>query len=162
VYLLSDGAGNFASSFLDASSSGNDVFIATADRLLPTDQDTRVDLYDVRVGGGFPVSVSPPACDNGDSCKAPVSPQPSVFGAPASATFSGSGNLAPVVAVKPVAKAKPKPETRAQKLKKALKACKKLKQKTKRLACERQANKKYGPVKKQAKRSSTHSEKGRK
>jgi hypothetical protein len=61
-----------------------------------------------------------------------------------------------------VAKAKPKPETRAQKLKKALKACKKLKKKTKRLACERQANQKYGPVKKKAKRSSTHSKKGRK
>ena len=82
-----------------------------------------------------------------------------LFGAPASATFSGAGNVAPIVS-KPAAK--PKPETRAQKLKKALKACKKLKQKTKRLACERQANKNYGPVKKKAKRSSTHSKKGRK
>jgi hypothetical protein len=162
VYLISDGAGSYDSSFLDASPSGDDVFIATADRLVPQDQDSQVDVYDARVGGGFPVSVSPPACDNGDSCKGPVSPQPSVFGPPASATFSGAGNLAPVVAVKPVAKAKPKPETRAQKLKKALKACKKLKKKTKRLACERQANQKYGPVKKKAKRSSTHSKKGRK
>jgi hypothetical protein len=161
VYLISDGAGSYDSSFLDASPSGDDVFIATADRLVPQDQDSQVDVYDARVGGGFPVSVSPPACDNGDSCKGPVSPQPSVFGPPASATFSGAGNLAPVVAVKPVAKAKPKPETRAQKLKKALKACKKLKKKTKRLACERQANKNYGPVKKKAKRSSTHSKKGR-
>ena len=161
VYLISDGAGNFDSSFVDASPSGDDVFIGTADQLLPQDMDFRIDVYDARVGGGFPVSASPPACDNGDSCKPPVSPQPAIFGAPASATFSGAGNLAPVVAVKPVAKAKPKPETRAQKLKKALKACKKLKKKTKRLACERQANKNYGPVKKKAKRSSTHSKKGR-
>jgi hypothetical protein len=135
------------------------VFIATADRLLPQDAGLRNAVYDARVDGGYPVSVAPPACDNADACKAPVSSQPAVFGAPASATFSGPGSLAPVVS-KPAVK--PKPETRAQKLKKALKACKKLKQKTKRLACERQANKKYGPVKKQAKRSSTHSEKGRK
>jgi hypothetical protein len=40
-----------------------------------------------------------------------------------------------------------KPLTRAQKLKKALKACKKIKKKHKRLACEHTARKKYGPVK---------------
>jgi len=159
VYAISDVAGGFASSFLDAGANGDDVFIATADRLLPQDAGLRNAVYDARVDGGYPVSVAPPACDNADACKAPVSPQPAVFGAPASATFSGAGNVAPIVS-KPAAK--PKPETRAQKLKKALKACKKLKQKTKRLACERQANKRYGPVKKQAKRSSTHSKKGRK
>jgi hypothetical protein len=159
VHPISDVAGSYASFFLDASVNGNDVFIATADQLLPQDTDSRVDVYDAQVGGGFPVSVSPPACDNGDSCKPPVSPQPTIFGAPASATFSGSGNVAPIVS-KPAVK--PKPETRAEKLKKALKPCKKLKRKTKRLACERQANKKYGSVKKKAKRSSTHSKKGRK
>jgi hypothetical protein len=159
VYAISDVAGGYASSFLDASANGDDVFIATADRLLPQDAGLRNAVYDARVDGGYPVSVAPPACDNADACKAPVSSQPAVFGAPASATFSGPGSLAPVVS-KPAVK--PKPETRAQKLKKALKACKKLKQKTKRLACERQANKKYGPVKKKAKRSSTHSKKGRK
>ena len=106
VYPISDVAGNYESYFMDASPSGNDVFIATADRLVPSDTDTRVNVYDVRVGGGFPVSVAPPACDNGDSCKAPVSPQPGVFGAPASATFSGPGNPAPPppAAVKPKAK----------------------------------------------------------
>ena len=39
-------------------------------------------------------------------------------------------------------------ETRAQKLAKALKACKKDKKKSKRVACERRARKLYGPVKK--------------
>jgi hypothetical protein len=94
VYPISDVAGNYESFFLDASPSGNDVFIATADQLLPQDRDQRVNVYDVRVGGGFPVSVAPPPCNNGDSCKGPVSPQPGVFGAPASATFSGAGNVA--------------------------------------------------------------------
>ncbi len=112
VYPISDVAGNFESFFLDASPNGNDVFIATADQLVPQDQDFRVDVYDARVGGGFPVSVAPPACDNGDSCKGPVSPQPAVFGAPASSTFSGAGNLAPVVAVKPAVKPKAKPKAK--------------------------------------------------
>ena len=40
---------------------------------------------------------------------------------------------------------KPKPLTSAQKLSKALKACKKDKSKSKRLACERSARKKYAP-----------------
>ncbi|HEY5372521.1 MAG TPA: hypothetical protein VIK01_02500, partial [Polyangiaceae bacterium] len=41
--------------------------------------------------------------------------------------------------------------TRAQKLKAALKACKKDKSKSKRVTCEKQARKKYGPVKKKSK-----------
>lgn len=90
-------AGDYDSHFMDASANGNDVFIATADQLVPSDTDTRVDVYDARIGGGFPVSSAPPTCDNGDSCKLSVSPQPAVFGAPASATFSGLGNPAPPV-----------------------------------------------------------------
>jgi hypothetical protein len=97
VYPISDVAGNYNSYFMDASENGGDAFIATADQLLPSDTDYRVDIYDVRAGGGYPVSVSPPECNNGDSCKGPVSPQPGVFGPPPSATFSGAGNVAPVV-----------------------------------------------------------------
>ena len=95
LYLISDGAGRYGSDFLDASANGKDVFFTTADGLLPSDQDERVDVYDARVEGGFPVPASPSTCDNGDSCKGPASPQPGVFGAPASATFSGAGNPAP-------------------------------------------------------------------
>ena len=46
----------------------------------------------------------PPVCVNADSCKPPVSPQPGVFGVPASATFSGPGNATPAVAPPPPAK----------------------------------------------------------
>jgi hypothetical protein len=102
VFPISDVAGDFESRFMDASASGNNVFIASKDQLVPVaDADSRANVYDVRVGGGFPVTVSPPVCNNGDSCKSPVSPQPSVFGAPASATFSGPGNPAPAVAPLP-------------------------------------------------------------
>jgi hypothetical protein len=108
LYPISDDAGTTPSSFLDASASGDDVFIATADQLLLRDADHYIDIYDARVGGGFPVSAAPPSCDNGDSCKGPVAPQPGVFGAPASATFSGAGNVTPApAATKAKTKAKP-------------------------------------------------------
>jgi hypothetical protein len=108
VYPISNVAGNFSSQFLDASPNGRDVFIATADKLLPQDRDSRIDIYDVRVNGGFPVSVVPQVCDNGDACKPPPTAQPGVFGAPASATFSGAGNVAPVSSTKPRVKVKAK------------------------------------------------------
>jgi hypothetical protein len=95
VFPVSDVAGGSESFFMDASGNGDDVFIATADQLVPSDTDPREDVYDVRVDGGFPVTAAPPVCTNADSCKPPVSPQPGVFGVPASATFSGPGNLVP-------------------------------------------------------------------
>ncbi len=111
VLPISDVTGGHESHFMDASASGEDVFIATADQLLPSDTDTRVDVYDVRVDGGFPVTVAAPVCDNADSCKPPASPQPtSVFGAPPSATFSGPGDLVSLVSPVVVVKPKPKPK----------------------------------------------------
>ncbi len=102
VYPISNVAGGQESFFLDASASGNDVFFGTAEPLVSQDQgDDRVAVYDARVDGGFPAVVVPSACDNGDSCKPPASPQPAVFGAPSSATFSGAGNVGPVAAAPP-------------------------------------------------------------
>jgi hypothetical protein len=105
VFPVSNVAGGNESLFMDATPDGEDVYIATQDQLVPAaDSDTRVNVYDVRVGGGFPVSVAPPSCDNADSCKPPVAAQPAVFGAPTSATFSGPGDIAPATvppAVKP-------------------------------------------------------------
>jgi hypothetical protein len=147
VYPISTVAGGHESYFVDASANGDDVFIATADQLLPQDTDTRAVVYDARVGGGYPVSVAPPACDNADSCKGPVSPQPGVFGAPASATFSGAGNLVPGVSPPAVLKPKTAAQLKAEKLTKALKACKKARSRKKRAACEKQARKKYGASK---------------
>jgi len=96
VFPISDVAGDFKSKFVDASASGDNVFIATEDQLVPeADADSRANVYDARVGGGFPVTTPRPPCNNGDSCKPPVSSQPGVFGAPASATFFGPGNPTP-------------------------------------------------------------------
>jgi hypothetical protein len=87
-----------------------------------------------------------------------VASQPS-FSPPASGTVGPSGNLAgqetlPSKVIKP---ATPK-LTRAQRLAKALKACRKIKKKNKRHACEKQARKKYAS---KAKKSGKHSAKGK-
>ena len=150
VYAISDVAGGFASSFMDASANGENVFFETADQLLPEDTSNNQAVWDARVDGGFPVSVAPPPCNNGDACKPPETPQPGVLGAPSSSTFSGPGNI-PTPPPPAVVKPKSKPLTRAQKLAKALKVCAKDKQRSKRAECQKQAKQKYGPTKKKAK-----------
>jgi len=144
VFPISDAAGDYESQFMDATPNGENVFFTTADRLVPSDTDVRADVYDARVGGGFPVTTAAAVCDNGDSCKPPVSPQPAIFGAPSSATFSGPGDSTqtPPVAVTP--KRKTAAEIKAEALAKALKACKRDKQRSKRVACEKTARKRYG------------------
>jgi len=149
ILQISDVSGDYESKFMDASPSGDDVFINTADQLVPADTDTRADVYDVRVGGGFPVVSAPARCTNADACKPPESPQPSVFAPPASATFSGPANP---VGVGGGGGGKPatKPLTRAQKLTAALKVCKRDKKKSTRQKCEKQAKNKYAVAKKSA------------
>jgi hypothetical protein len=99
VGLISSGSSPDASTFLDASESGADVFFLTTSKLSPGDSDTLRDVYDAHecsaVSPCLPVqSAQPPECETEASCKASPSPQPQIFGASGSATFSGAGNLA--------------------------------------------------------------------
>jgi DNA-binding beta-propeller fold protein YncE len=107
---ISSGTSLNESRFEGASESGDDVFFRSRQQLVPQDaeEEARV-IYDARVGGGIAAPSTPPPCATADACRTPVSPQPSIFGAPSSATFSGAGNLAPSVAAKPKAKHRPKP-----------------------------------------------------
>jgi hypothetical protein len=164
VDLVSSGSSSEESAFLDASESGGDVFFLTAAKLAPQDYDTSFDVYDAHectVGSPCTNPSSAPApCTTPEACRAPSAPQPAIFGAPASQTFSGGGNLAPAPAV--TVKAKAKPLTRAQQLATALKACKR-EPKRKRPACEQQAHKKYGALKAQQKKlKAKKTSKGRK
>ena len=99
VSLISSGTSAEESTFMDASANGDDVFFRTASPLVAQDYDTAFDVYDAHVcSAGEPCTtapVSPPPCTSGDSCKAPPMLQPAIFGAPASATFSGAGNVPP-------------------------------------------------------------------
>ncbi|HEY2142657.1 MAG TPA: hypothetical protein VGG98_11440 [Solirubrobacteraceae bacterium] len=143
VALISGGFGPETSAFIDASANGDDVFIVTRDQLSPRDQDGAVDMYDAHVGALSSLS-TPPPCASSDACKPGPAPQPAVFGAPASATFSGAGNIS-LAPTRPVVK--PRSLTRAQRLTNALKACKKKRRST-RAACERRARERYSHAKK--------------
>jgi hypothetical protein len=117
--------------------SGGDVFFTTADQLVPQDAESQMVLYDAREEGGFPAPLLAPGCV-GETCRGTPAAAP-MFATPSSATFSGSGNLPPPVKAVVL--------TRAQKLAKALKACRTKHNKHKRVVCERQARKRYGPTK---------------
>jgi hypothetical protein len=153
--LISSGTSSEESAFLDASETGDDVFFLSAAQLSLQDTDAALDIYDAHVcstaPGCAPQAIGAPSpCVTTDSCRSAPTPQPGIFAAPASQTFSGAGNPT----VEGASKAPPKPLTRAQKLKRALAACKK-KPKAKRAQCVRQARKRYGPVKKKAKGKKT-------
>jgi DNA-binding beta-propeller fold protein YncE len=149
VALISSGSSSEESAFLDASGDGGDVFFLTAAKLAPQDGDNAFDVYDAHecsaVSPCSPVSAAQPqACETESSCKAAPTPQPAIFGAPASATFFGEGDLL----VSPPAVAPPsKPLTRAQKLARALKSCRKDRRRSKRVACEKQARHRYAATK---------------
>jgi WD40-like Beta Propeller Repeat len=143
VNLVSSGASPEESGFLDASESGGDAFFLTTSRLTSQDVDTSYDIYDAHeCSVSVPctaAAVSSPPCESGDSCKSAPSPQPAAFGAPASATFTGAGNVVPV----PASGVKVRSLTRAQKLARALRACRE-RPKRKRGVCKRRARARYG------------------
>lgn len=149
VYLISDGVNTLPANPIGLDESGDDAFFETADALVPQDVDTQYDVYDARVGGGFPASMSPTVC-KGEACQGAL-PVPPPVGAPASASVPAGGNLPPLAAPPRAATPAPKvkPLTRAQKLAQALRACKR-KPKRKRAACKKQARKRYAAKAKKA------------
>jgi DNA-binding beta-propeller fold protein YncE len=155
VSLISSGTSAGESTFLDASEDGGEVFFLTSAQLVTQDVDTSLDVYDARECTAqspcVSAPVSPPECTTTDACRAAPTPQPSIFGSPSSATFSGAGN--PVSAPMTANVQVKVPLTRAQKLADALKECKKKKAKKKRSACERQTRKQYGAPQKAKKTS---------
>ncbi len=152
VSLMSSGESEKESAFLDASASGDDLFLLTASKLVEADRDSNFDVYDTHVCTGSSPCVtgsssSKPSCESAASCK-PGTVSTPAFGAAASATAPSSGNVPPGSGVSPAKVVKsatpPKKLTRAQQLAKALKACNKQKTKKKRTACKKRAHKNYG------------------
>jgi hypothetical protein len=134
---LISGTGSGSSDvFVDASVSGDDVFIGTRQQLVPTDTDQLVDVYDARVDGGLPSVPTVTPCQ-GSACQGPLSPPPS-FSTPASTAFSGPASMSPPKPAKP---------TRAQLLARALAKCRRIKQHKKREACRAAAKRRYDPPK---------------
>jgi hypothetical protein len=155
VGLISSGTSAKESAFLDASAKGpngeegEDVFFLTAEQLSPADVDSADDIYDAHTCStaspcNLSSTVTSPPCTTADSCRSAPAPQPAIFGSPASATFSGAGNVAPAVAPAVTTKKKTAAELKAEKLAKALKTCRTKMNKQKRQGCEKQARSKYG------------------
>jgi hypothetical protein len=153
VYLVSPGgersplsAGGGESRLLGIDQSGEDIFFFTGNPLTPQDQDTQADWYDAREGGGFPEPTAAIDC-NGEGCRQPFSPPPSVPSSGGSQVAVGGDNLTPpsVAVVKPPRpKPKAKPLTPKQKLVKALKTCRKKPHKKQQASCEKQARHNFG------------------
>jgi sugar lactone lactonase YvrE len=80
--------------FLGASADGRDAFVYTAQRLVGWDSDEAGDIYDARVGGGFPEPPPTGAPCEGEACRGPVSPPPANTGA-GTGVFQGAGNPTP-------------------------------------------------------------------
>jgi hypothetical protein len=79
LHIISSGTGEEISTFSDASANGDDLFFTTRVQLVPEDTDNSSDMYDARVGGGFPAPVSSQSCA-GESCRGPLSSPPAPLG----------------------------------------------------------------------------------
>lgn len=150
VGLISSGSSAQESGLLDASENGGDVFLLTTAKLAPQDFDKAFDIYDAQECTSEapcpPVPAEPASpCDTEASCRAAPTPQPEIFGPSGSATFSGPANPVAPVTSPPAVKQKRAAQLRAEKLARAMKACRKAHgSKGKRSVCEKRARKKYG------------------
>jgi hypothetical protein len=115
IYVWHDGQVGLISSGLSPepgeapviSPSGHDIFFRTAESLVPQDTDGLGDIYDARIGGGFPATHALPAACSADTCQGPLSAAPS-SPLPGSVSQAGGGNLPPAPAVTTKAKKKAK------------------------------------------------------
>jgi tripartite motif-containing protein 71 len=92
--LLSTGTSANGAYYGGNGASGKDVFIHTKDRLTWADVDAEMDVYDARVGGGFPEPQFNPCDVLGDQCQGVPSPPPGgADQAAGSAGIDGLGNV---------------------------------------------------------------------
>jgi hypothetical protein len=119
--LITNGRGGLVNLLLGSADEGRDVFIATASSLLAQDNDTAEDIYDARIGGGFPPPAPGPVECEGDACSTPFAAPNDLT--PASATFKGAANTTsnapPATQNKPKTKSgKPKKKRKTKRAKK--------------------------------------------
>jgi hypothetical protein len=145
VSLISSGKSARSSFLLDSSENGDDVFFTTDESLAAgDDQDGGYVVYDARVPEPGEKLAASGEC-GGSGCQG-ASRSQSLVTPPASASFSGLGNPAVEPASGPVVKVKTAAELRAERLAKALKVCRRDKKRSKRVACEKLARRKFGVV----------------
>ena len=102
LYLISSGSDPENSSFLGASANGDHVFFYTEQKLVPTDEDRLVDVYDAGVGAGLAAqhTLAPPTCAS-TACQSNPAPPPTrrpparPSGARATSTGAAKGRKCP-------------------------------------------------------------------
>jgi hypothetical protein len=91
VSMISSGSGESIKNAV-ISSSGRDIFFITSQQLASQDTDEAPDMYDARIGGGFPVpAVAPEPCE-GDACYGALT-NPAPLLVPGSAAQEPVGNV---------------------------------------------------------------------
>ena len=71
--------------------SGRDLFFKTSAGLVKEDTDGAPDIYDARIGGGFPVAEAPVERCEGDACQGPLT-NPAPLLVPGSAVQASGEN----------------------------------------------------------------------
>ncbi len=109
VSLVSTGSSPDPVNEVVISPGGSDVFFMTTQGLVAQDTDGQKDLYDARMGAGFPALPAGREECSGDACQGPLTnPAPSLV--PGSVSQAPGGNFPPPVPAAPsVSKAKVKP-----------------------------------------------------
>jgi hypothetical protein len=108
--LISPGTEGGLVALIGVAHEGRDVFFTTRSRLVPSDKDSALDVYDAREGGGFPPPPPVQECEGATCQSQPAAP---VDTTPASLAFSGPGNLLSAPSAPPGVKPKVKPCRRA-------------------------------------------------
>jgi len=81
--LVSSGAGDATVSYQGLSADGSSAFFTTDETLVAADRNGGdEDLYDARLGGGFPAPPPPPVPCAGDACQGPLPPRLSLPSTP--------------------------------------------------------------------------------
>lgn len=92
--LITPGIASSDVSLLGISESGRDVVFYTRQRLVGWDKDELIDIYDARIGGGFPEPPVQPAECEGETCRGQGTVPPVNIGA-GTAAFQGPNDPAP-------------------------------------------------------------------
>jgi hypothetical protein len=94
VSLISSGSSPTPDCCAVISPSGRDVFFRTHQGLVPQDTDGVGDIYDARLGGGFPSAGAQQQPCSADACQGPLT-NPAPLLVPGSVSQAPGGNLAP-------------------------------------------------------------------
>ena len=109
VSLVSTGKGEGAAGDPMITPSGRDIFFSTTQGLVSQDTDGLADLYDARLGGGFPPQPAAPQPCEGDACQGPLT-NPAPLLVPGSVSQAPGEDLPPPASDPAI---KPKPKTRS-------------------------------------------------